>query len=83
VFFLLDPGPCQYYPWFFTLYDDIKHPKYHQFSWLEMALEALAAAAMAILQLSWLQRYQQWLKGRPAVLAAVTVMDSGNAAMVA
>jgi hypothetical protein len=48
-----------------------------------MALEALVAAAMAMLQLSWLQRYQQWLEGRPAVSAAVTVMDSGNAAMVA
>jgi hypothetical protein len=46
VFFLLDPGPCRYYPWFFPLYDDIKHPKNHQFWWLEMALEALAAAAM-------------------------------------
>jgi hypothetical protein len=61
VFFLVDPGPCRYYPWFFPLYDDIKHLKNRQFWWLEMALEALAAAAMAILQLSWLQRYQQWL----------------------
>jgi hypothetical protein len=61
VFFLVDPGPCRYYPWFFPLYDDIKHPKNHQFWWLEMALEALAAMAMAMLQLSWLQRYQQWL----------------------
>jgi hypothetical protein len=52
---------CRYYPWFFPLYDDIKHLKNHHFWWLEMALEALAAAAMAILQLSWLQRYQQWL----------------------
>jgi hypothetical protein len=38
---------------------------------------------MAMLQLSWLPRYQRWLYGRPAVSAVVTVMDSGNAAMVA
>jgi len=60
-FFQADPGPCRYYPLFFPLYDDIKHLKNHQFWWLEMALEASAAAAMAMLQLSWLQRYQQWL----------------------
>jgi hypothetical protein len=54
-------GPADITLGFSPLNGDIKHPKNHQFWWLEMAVEALGAAAMAILQLSWLQRYQQWL----------------------